>query len=245
MSSRTSQEGSDSRASLDGSRHIPASEPSVTPPIRVYLLRHGQTALNAAGALRGHLDPELDQRGVDQVKHLGDVLGRLSLRFVVSSPLRRAVETAAAVADRAGVPVETDKRFIDRDYGEWAGCRPSELVERFGSVDSAPGVEPIDLVLKRARSGLEDFADRVRAGAGVVVSHDVVNRLLLRSIDDSLGSLERIPQDTACFNVLERRSGSWVVLSVSNAPAGHDPRPSEAVHAGASGDAVFHATGGS
>jgi broad specificity phosphatase PhoE len=164
---------------------------------------------------------------------------------VVSSPLRRAVETAAAVADRAGVPVETDKRFIDRDYGEWAGCRPSELVERFGSVDSAPGVEPIDLVLKRARSGLEDFADRVRAGAGVVVSHDVVNRLLLRSIDDSLGSLERIPQDTACFNVLERRSGRWVVLSVSNAPAGHDPRPSKAVHAGASGDAVFHATGGS
>jgi broad specificity phosphatase PhoE len=241
VGSRSSQEGSDSGARLDGPLQESPPAPSTAPPIRVYLLRHGQTALNAAGALRGHLDPELDQRGVDQVTRLGDVLGRLSLRFVVSSPLRRAVDTAAAVASRAGVPVETDKRLIDRDYGEWAGCRPSELVERFGSVDSAPGVEPIDVVLKRAVSGLEDFADRVRSGAGVIVSHDVVNRLLLHSIDDSLGPLERIPQDTACFNVLERRSGRWVVLSVSNAPAGHDPQPPDV------DDAVVSAgpTGGS
>jgi broad specificity phosphatase PhoE len=193
--------------------------------VRIYLVRHGRTALNAAGALRGHLDPELDEWGLQQVSVVGDVLGRLSLQLTVSSPLRRAIETAKAVASRAAISVEIDERFIDRDYGAWAGHNPDDLIARFGSVDAAPGVEPATVVLGRARNGLEHLADSVGDGSGVVVSHDVVNRLLLHAIDESLGEVDQIPQDTACFNVLERRDGAWSVASVNNAPAGHDPGP--------------------
>lgn len=193
--------------------------------VRIYLVRHGRTALNAAGALRGHLDPELDAVGADQVLMLGDVLGRLSLKLVVSSPLRRATETASAVARWAGLEVEKDDRFVDRDYGEWAGHQLDEVVAQYGGVDAAPGVEPASTVLQRARSGLDDVADRIGEGSGVVVSHDAVNRLLLHWIDPSLGEIALIPQDTACFNVIERRDGHWVVVSVNNAPAGHNPSP--------------------
>ncbi len=190
---------------------------------RIYLVRHGRTVLNAEGVLRGHLDPELDAVGIRQASVLADVLGWQELRLVVSSPLRRATATASALAARAGVRVEVDVRFIDRDYGQWAGRRPDEVIAANGSIDGALGVEPVTSVLERAVEGLEEVAGRVDGGTGVVVSHDVVNRLLLHHLEPSLGDPERIPQDTACFNVLERKAEHWRVVSVNNAPAGHDP----------------------
>jgi broad specificity phosphatase PhoE len=186
------------------------------------LVRHGRTALNAAGVLRGRLDPELDGVGLRQASVLGDVLGRRELQLIVSSPLHRAVETAAAVSRRAGLAVEIDPRLIDRDYGRWAG-EPREVVTaRYGSLSVAPGVEPAADVLTRSMEALNDTCRRVPGGAAVVVSHDAVNSLLLTALDPSLGASETVGQDTGCFNVLEFRDRIWSVLSINNAPALHD-----------------------
>lgn len=83
---------------------------------RVFLPRHGRTALNAAGLLRGRLDPGLDAVGVLQALALAGVLGYQDLQLIVSSPLVRAVETAKKVALRAGLEVEVDERLVDRDF---------------------------------------------------------------------------------------------------------------------------------
>ena len=190
---------------------------------RIYLVRHGRTALNAAGVLRGRLDPELDAVGLRQASVLGDVLGRHELRLIISSPLRRAVETAQGIAVRAGLEIETDARLIDRDYGSWAGQTREEVIARHGSLDTAPGVEPEAEVLIRAMNALLDVGRRATGGAAVVVSHDVVNKALLSALNPHLGTNIDIKQDTGCFNTLDWRDGTWSVLSVNNAPAGHEP----------------------
>jgi broad specificity phosphatase PhoE len=87
----------------------------------VYLVRHGQTALNESGVLRGLLDPQLNDTGRRQASLLGQVLGRRHPSLVAASPLRRARETAQPTADRAGLIVTTDRCLTDRDYGPWAG----------------------------------------------------------------------------------------------------------------------------
>jgi broad specificity phosphatase PhoE len=183
---------------------------------RIYLLRHGRTPLNAAGALRGHLDPDLDPVGQLEASILGDVLAGENLERIISSPLKRAVATASEVAQRAGLEVEVDPRFIDRDYGPWAGRPKEEIVARWGSLDDAPEIEPERAVLTRSMSALDDAARQVSRGALLVVSHDAVNRLLLTALDARLGDAETVPQDTGCFNVLERRGEEWVVLNVNN-----------------------------
>jgi len=66
----------------------------------VYLARHGQTALNSSGVLRGLADPPLDETGQEQARQLGASLGSRNLSLVAASPLRRAVETAQPVALR-------------------------------------------------------------------------------------------------------------------------------------------------
>ncbi|MGZ8815492.1 MAG: histidine phosphatase family protein [Mycobacterium sp.] len=66
----------------------------------VYLVRHGETSLNADGRLRGLADPELNECGDRQARAIAIAKGDADV--VVSSPLRRAVHTAAAIADHVG-----------------------------------------------------------------------------------------------------------------------------------------------
>jgi broad specificity phosphatase PhoE len=186
----------------------------------VYLVRHGQTPLNAAGVLRGLLDPSLDETGREQARRLGVALGPALPSAVVASPLRRARQTAQPIADRAGREVTTDQRLIDRDYGQWAGRSRESVAAEWGSIDDAPGVEPIPVVRDRAVRGLTEIARRGRGGTVVAVSHDVVNRELLAAFDAALGDPDEIPQDNGCFNTLELRGEEWAVLSVNQIPAG-------------------------
>lgn len=191
-------------------------------PLRVYLARHGQTPLNAAGALRGHLDPDLDSVGQRQASVLGDVLARANLGWIVSSPLKRAVATAFEVARRAGLSVVIDERFIDRDYGPWAGRLKDEVIAEWGSLDAAPDVEPERKVLARSMAALNDACQQVSSGGILVVSHDAVNRALLTALRAGTGDIQPVHQDTGCFNLLERRGKQWSILSVNNTPA-QDP----------------------
>ena len=66
--------------------------------LTVLVARHGQTALNADGVLRGHLDVELDGAGRLEAARLANTFARLPLARIVSSPLQRARQTAAPIA---------------------------------------------------------------------------------------------------------------------------------------------------
>ncbi len=185
----------------------------------VYLVRHGQTPLNEAGVLRGLLDPPLTEAGHQQASRLAAALGPQMPSVVVASPLLRAVQTAQPVADRAGLAIVTDERLLDRDYGRWAGTGPDEVAAQWGSVDNAPGVEPLAAVRDRAVRGVTDIGRRSHGGTAVVVSHDAVNRQVLVAFDPGLGDPDALPQDNGCFNTLELRNGSWTVLTVNELPA--------------------------
>jgi broad specificity phosphatase PhoE len=186
----------------------------------VYLARHGQTALNESGVLRGLLDPPLDETGRRQAANLGATLGPRQPSLVAASPLRRARETAQPIADHAGLTVTVDGCLLDRDYGPWAGTPEGAVVAQWGSVDAAPGVERRSAVRSRAVKGLAALARRCPAASVVAVSHDAVNREVLAALDPSLGDPDDIPQDNGCFNILRWANGSMVVLSVNVIPAG-------------------------
>lgn len=195
------------------------SDDAGTGVARIYLVRHGQTALNESGVLRGHLDPPLDDTGRHQAEKVGLVLGSRQPAVIIASPLRRAVQTAEPVAERTGLAVETDECLMDRDYGEWAGVPRETVIDRWGSVDAAPGVEPKQRVRARAVDGLSGIARRCRNQTAVVVSHDAVTKQVLAALDPELGDADELPQDNGCYNTLEWRDGKWTVLSINEVPA--------------------------
>ncbi len=191
----------------------------------LYLARHGRTALNAAGALRGRLDVALDTAGQRQAYLLGEALAPRKPRLVASSPLRRALETAEAIARQTGTGTWVDERLTDRDYGPWTGKLLADVIFKWGSLDAAPGVEPEENVRVRALAALLDIAESLDAASAVVVSHDAVNRIALTSLDPSLHDPAFLPQETGCFNTVQyHKAGSgqasWHVLRVNEIPLG-------------------------
>lgn len=168
------------------------------------LVRHGRTALNAEGRLRGHLDPPLDEVGHIQAATVAAVLAPLQPSRILSSPLLRARQTAEAIAGLVGLPVELDARLLDRDYGSWAGQRQRDVVARWGSVDGAPGVEDMRDVRRRASDIVFEHPLRVPT---VLVTHDAVLHAMLDAIGGP-GTPETIePADW--FTVVQNGADLW------------------------------------
>jgi broad specificity phosphatase PhoE len=187
-------------------------------PVVVYLIRHGRTDLNAAGLLRGRLDPPLDSEGRTEAAALANLFHDVRLAAVVCSPLLRARQTAERIAAVTRAPLEFDDRLLDRDYGSWAGHTPSELECRFGSVDAAPGVEQRDAFACRVRAAIVGLADDYAPGPVAVVAHDAVNRCALAQLVPDLGDADRIMQRTGCWNRLERHGSDWTAAIVDGVP---------------------------
>lgn len=130
----------------------------IGPPTRLLLLRHGQTPLSVERRYSGHGDPELTPLGHEQAAGAAARLAPVALAAVLSSPLRRARQTAAAVADANGASLIARDALIETDFGTWEGlsfaearARDPELHDRWlGRQDVAPpGGESFDTVGRR------------------------------------------------------------------------------------------------
>ncbi|MDJ0457968.1 histidine phosphatase family protein [Arthrobacter sp. NQ7] len=184
----------------------------------LYLARHGQTALNAEGRLRGLADPPLDAAGEAEARRLAEALAAKGSSIVISSPLQRAVHTAAAIAKRAGVAHVVDERFNDRDYGPQTGRLKTEVIAQWGSVDDAPGVESARNVLARVRPALDAVLDENPEGSVIVVTHEAVIRPLIASLAPAWQPELSAP--TGSWNDLCRAGADWTIVAADQTPAG-------------------------
>jgi probable phosphoglycerate mutase len=135
------------------------------------LVRHGRTRVNARGLLQGRLDAPLDEVGLEQAARLAEVLGPVDA--VVTSPLRRARETAAALSPVAHV----DGRWAELDYGELDGRPLSEVPSELWNAWRAdlrfrpPGGETLAELADRVIAALAELAQEASSRDVVVVSH--------------------------------------------------------------------------
>jgi probable phosphoglycerate mutase len=157
---------------------------------RLMLLRHGRTEWNHVGRAQGHADVPLDDVGRAQAAAVAPLVAALAPVRVWSSDLARAAQTAAAVAERCGLPVEEDKRLREFSVGERQGLTWGESVDRFPWIRSGvglgerlagvPGAESDEDVRARIVPALEECLAGLTPGqTGVVVSHGAALKLAL------------------------------------------------------------------
>jgi glucosyl-3-phosphoglycerate phosphatase len=91
------------------------------------LLRHGQTEYNAGNRMQGQLDTDLSDLGRDQAVAAAEVLAKRQPMLIVSSDLRRALDTATALGERSGLSVEIDERLRETHLGDWQGLTHLEV----------------------------------------------------------------------------------------------------------------------
>jgi len=144
----------------------------------IVLVRHGETDANSRGLLLGRADPPLSAKGREQALAVAEAL-RVETPpvAVVSSPLRRCMETAAGIAEPFGLLVEIEDAVVEMDYGEWDE-RPITDVPRDvwatwqRDVDfTPPGGESLRQVQQRVSECMVRLMSRAPDETIVVVSH--------------------------------------------------------------------------
>ena len=89
--------------------------------MKLYVARHGETQWNAENKICGRTDIPLNERGMEQAKLLAERMANEKVDLIIASTMIRARQTAAAVSDKMCIPVLTDSRFIEQNFGIYEG----------------------------------------------------------------------------------------------------------------------------
>lgn len=150
----------------------------------LYLVRHGETDWNKQHRIQGSTDIPLNDTGRRQARATGELLARRQWNAVVTSPLSRAVETGAIIAEVLGLPAPTTLAgIVERNYGEAEGMTLDDLETRFPHGAPVPGRETHPEVAARAVPALLELARSHPGEALVVVAHGGVIRSVLGAVD--------------------------------------------------------------
>ena len=156
----------------------------------LYVVRHGETVWNVDHRVQGQTDVPLTDNGREQAKELRELVSDLNIDVVISSPLIRARETAEIIVDKK-LPVNTDDRIIERDWGFNEG-----EVDCWDFYLNTKGLEheKVQDLMKRVSEFLEDIKVRYPDKNVLVVAHSAILRAihyLLSGIPED-GDLTRI-----------------------------------------------------
>jgi len=194
----------------------------------IYLVRHGQTAWNKEEIFRGRTDIPLNETGLREAELAGDYFRGLEIEAIYSSPLSRAWQTAEKITHPHSLEVHRLEGLIDMSFGSWEG-RTLEEVKR----DEAtlyplwrdqphrvqfPGGESLDEVRDRSMAALEGLIRSYPEKALILVSHRVVNKVLICAVlglDNS--HFWQIGQDTTAINLIHYRNGKYVLALMNEA----------------------------
>jgi len=133
------------------------------------LVRHGQDEDNLEGILNGHRDRPLTDLGRQQARTLAGKLNGSGVQVVYASPLRRAYETAAIIAEALGLAVQVDQDLIERDFGVLTGQPVASILDL--PADQVLHTEGVNYFLEA--EGSEDFPTLyARAGRVLTRMHE-------------------------------------------------------------------------
>lgn len=223
-------------------------------PLTLYLIRHGEVALDGPERVYGDMEMPLSSLGIAQLEAVGQRLAGVPLDLVASSDLERAKIGAESVARwQASAP----RRVVDAGFreifrGQWRGLTWPEIEARWpggaqeflkkpAEYRGHDGETVADVGL-RAVQALERLVAQVPAGGSVaVVAHSWTNRALFTAtLELPWSAVMNLPVDHAGVAELawipasSPGSGSWTLRSLRAAPKvvsssqalGDRPRPS-------------------
>jgi broad specificity phosphatase PhoE len=185
------------------------------PTTRIFLVRHGATALSAEDRFAGAIDPELSPEGVTQVERLAERLSNDAIRAVYCSPMVRTLQTATILAAPHGLTPVVREGLREIGHGHWEGMRRAEVeaqyAEEYAAWDEDPftfapqGGEAGVNVIARALPVIREIVLQHKGQNVLVVSHKATIRLLISSLlgFDMRGYRDRLDQSPACLNALD------------------------------------------
>ncbi|ADW17779.1 Phosphoglycerate mutase [Desulfobulbus propionicus DSM 2032] len=191
----------------------------------IVLARHGAIDTSSPRRFLGQTDLPLNAEGIRQARMVGERLRALTFSHIFSSPLQRALHTAALAGNRPLAEIQSMAALTEINLGDWEGLSVAEVQARYpGAYEQRgqdlehfrpPGGESFADLAARALPALRALADE-HPGPLLVVAHAGVNRVILsRLLDRPLCTLFALPQDHCAVNLLRRGSHGLRVEAIN------------------------------
>ena len=187
-----------------------------------YIFRHGQSTYNLYGRTQGQTnDSVLTDLGCEQAIEVGEKLQDKNVEIIVTSPLKRALQTTDLANKSLNVSIQEDAHFIEIDVGVVEGmhhddiCRQyGELFQKMHSRDACnanvcyPGGETRQQVRKRVFEGLENWAENSKYSTIAISSHGIMLEQLILALGEEFseiknGSILHIRKEKNQWKVVE------------------------------------------
>jgi uncharacterized phosphatase len=181
------------------------------PVTTICIIRHGETDWNLLGKLQGCEDIELNNLGREQAIQTARHFKAGHWDVMISSPLKRAYETAGIIATFISIPVvQVIGEITERNYGSASGLLPEERRSRFPD-GVIPDQESFEHLRKRAMKGLAKIATEFQGKRVIVVSHGgLINSILYTLSGGEFGSFKTRLKN-GCISKILFRDSKWSV----------------------------------
>lgn len=155
--------------------------------MKLYVARHGQTEFNADNRVCGITDLPLTQVGIEQAKELAGQVKDKGIGVIIASPLIRAQQTALEVSKAVGVPIVTDSRITEQNYGIYEGADRKDsgfLANKRQFAYRYPGGESMMQVAYRVYSLIDEVKLKYPGKNVLFVCHGGVCRVIKTYFED-------------------------------------------------------------
>ena len=195
--------------------------------VHIILIRHGETDWNTQQVFRGRADVPLNKVGMAQAEAVGASLHNSDIGALYSSPLSRALDTAHLLTKGRNLEIALEESFIDIDFGAWQGLSHQKVKEEYTDLYTTwlrsphkvtfPNGESLEEVEVRSKKALEKIVENNPGRTVAIVSHRVVNKVLLCSLVGlDLSHFWYIRQDTCAVNSFEYKDGNYYLTLLND-----------------------------
>ena len=193
----------------------------------IIIIRHGETEWNKTGRFQGHSDVPLSAEGRTQAETLGKNLIVDHVDAIYASDLTRAMETAAPLAARFGLPVISDPQLRELNFGAWEGRNfndvnaenPNAMKNFYTDPEQAdiPESEPFPEFQQRVAGRVREIVAHERGKRVVIVSHGASIRILLADLlSMPIRSIWHLSQLNTAVNKIRFEDDGFAVVTLMN-----------------------------
>jgi uncharacterized phosphatase len=176
----------------------------------ICLVRHGQTDWNALGKLQGQTDIPLNEQGKIQAQKCGEFLSKADWDVIITSPLKRAKETAEIISSYIDRPVIENLEFIEKNFGSAEGMTAHERESAF-SDKVYPNQESQESLRDRLVKGLQEIQQGYPEKKVILVAHGAVIHFILRLMSNEAIVSKQMRLFNACLSTIRFELDSWII----------------------------------
>ena len=184
----------------------------------LFFVRHGQTEWNAIRRMQGQWNSNLSELGKTQADINGKFLSTLDIKYLVSSPLDRTMQTTKIINKYLKLDINYDKRIMEWDCGDWSGEMWDNVSQKWPEEFAAwqanqffyrgPNCENYPDMIKRVSPFLEEILNTAYERIAII-SHGVIGRVMVSTL------LKHSPEDIllygqsndTVFHLTEKKTG--------------------------------------